>query len=85
MKKSPHSAKKPDPLVSDLKTMDYEACLKLQHAVHGERVEGLLPDASSVRRAVEMGFQGVVSGPFVRSSFHAGEIFEKMKNQGVRA
>jgi len=34
----------PDPLVSDLKTMDYEACLKLQHAVHGARVEGLLPD-----------------------------------------
>ena len=34
----------PDPLVSDLKIMDYEACLKLQHAVHGARVEGLLPD-----------------------------------------
>ena len=44
LKKSPHSAKMPDPLVSDLKTMDYEACLKLQHAVHGARVEGLLPD-----------------------------------------
>ncbi|MBT3259325.1 MAG: lipoyl(octanoyl) transferase LipB [Deltaproteobacteria bacterium] len=34
----------PDPIYSDLKTMDYEACLKLQHAVHGARVEGLLPD-----------------------------------------
>ena len=34
----------PDPIYSDLKTMDYDACLKLQHAVHGARVEGLLPD-----------------------------------------
>ncbi|EFK06691.1 lipoyl(octanoyl) transferase [delta proteobacterium NaphS2] len=34
----------PDPLVSDLKTMDYAACLKLQRAVHGARVEGLIPD-----------------------------------------
>ena len=34
----------PDPLVSDLNTMDYETCLKLQRAVHGARVEGLLPD-----------------------------------------
>jgi len=44
LKKSPPNAKMPDPLVSDLKIMDYEACLKLQHAVHGARVEGLLPD-----------------------------------------
>ena len=44
LKKSPPNAKMPDPLVSDLKTMDYEACLKLQHAVHGARAEGLLPD-----------------------------------------
>ncbi len=44
LKKSPPNARMPDPLVSDLKTMDYEACLKLQHAVHGARVEGLLPD-----------------------------------------
>ncbi len=29
--------------------------------------------------AHEMGFQGVASGPFVRSSFHAGEMFLKMK------
>ena len=29
--------------------------------------------------AYEMGFQGVASGPFVRSSFHAGELFIKMK------
>ena len=34
----------PDPIYSDLKTMDYEACLKLQHAVHGARAEDLLPD-----------------------------------------
>ena len=34
----------PDPLVSDLKTMDYAACLKLQRAVHGARVKGLIPD-----------------------------------------
>jgi lipoic acid synthetase len=32
------------------------------------------------KTAYEMGFQGVASGPFVRSSFHAGEMFEKMKN-----
>ncbi len=29
--------------------------------------------------AFEMGFQGVASGPFVRSSFHAGEMFEKSR------
>ena len=29
--------------------------------------------------AYGMGFQGVASGPFVRSSFHAGEMFQKMK------
>ena len=34
----------PDPLVSDLKTMDYAACLKLQRAVHGAHVNGLIPD-----------------------------------------
>ena len=34
----------PDPIYSDLNIMDYEACLKLQHAVHGARAEGLLPD-----------------------------------------
>ena len=34
----------PNPLYSDLKTMGHEVCLKLQHAVHGARVEGLLPD-----------------------------------------
>jgi lipoyl(octanoyl) transferase len=34
----------PDPIVSDLETFDYETCLKLQHAVHEARVEGLLPD-----------------------------------------
>jgi len=44
LKKSPPNAKMPDPLVSDLKTMDYETCLKLQHKVHGARVQGLLPD-----------------------------------------
>ncbi|HKI48077.1 MAG TPA: lipoyl(octanoyl) transferase LipB [Desulfobacteria bacterium] len=44
MKKLPPSAKMPDPIVSDLGTLDYEACLGLQHAVHGTRVEGLLPD-----------------------------------------
>jgi len=30
--------------------------------------------------ALDMGFCGVASGPFVRSSFHAGEMFEKMKS-----
>ena len=34
----------PNPIVSDLKTMDYNKCLKLQRAVHGARAEGLLPD-----------------------------------------
>jgi lipoic acid synthetase len=29
--------------------------------------------------ALDMGFRGVASGPFVRSSFHAGEMFEKSK------
>ncbi len=29
--------------------------------------------------ALEMGFRGVASGPFVRSSYHAGEMFEKSK------
>jgi len=32
------------------------------------------------KTALEMGFQGVASGPFVRSSFHADEMFEKMKS-----
>ena len=31
------------------------------------------------KTAYKMGFQGVASGPFVRSSFHAGELFENMK------
>jgi lipoic acid synthetase len=31
------------------------------------------------KSAYEMGFLGVASGPFVRSSFHAGEMFMKMK------
>ena len=44
LKKSNLSLKMPDPIVSDLKTMDYEACLQLQHAVHGARAEELLPD-----------------------------------------
>ena len=34
----------PDPIVSDLKTMDYQVCLRLQHAVHGARAARLLPD-----------------------------------------
>jgi lipoyl(octanoyl) transferase len=34
----------PDPIYSDLQTMDYRACLNLQHAVHGARAEDLLPD-----------------------------------------
>ena len=34
----------PNPIVSDLKYMDYQECLELQHAVHGARAEGLLPD-----------------------------------------
>ncbi len=29
--------------------------------------------------ALAMGFQGVASGPFVRSSFHAGDMFETLK------
>ena len=29
------------------------------------------------RTALAMGFHGVASGPFVRSSYHAGEMFEK--------
>jgi lipoic acid synthetase len=29
--------------------------------------------------ALTMGFQGVASGPFVRSSFHAGDMFETLK------
>ncbi len=33
------------------------------------------------KTALEMGFTGVASGPFVRSSFHAGEMFEKMESQ----
>ena len=34
----------PNPILSDLKYMDYQECLELQHAVHHARVEGLLPD-----------------------------------------
>ncbi len=36
--------KMPNPIVSDLKTIAYPACLRLQHAVHGACAEGLLPD-----------------------------------------
>ena len=32
------------------------------------------------KTAYKMGFQGVAAGPFVRSSFHAGELFESMKS-----
>lgn len=34
----------PEPVYSDLETMDYEACLELQRAIHGARAQGLLPD-----------------------------------------
>jgi lipoate-protein ligase B len=34
----------PNPIYSDLNQMEYEACLNLQHAVHGARVGDLLPD-----------------------------------------
>ncbi len=34
----------PEAFFSDLKTLDYKACLELQHAVHGARVRGMLPD-----------------------------------------
>jgi lipoyl(octanoyl) transferase len=44
LKKSHQGARMPDPMVSDLKTMDYVACLKLQRAVHGARFEGRIPD-----------------------------------------
>ena len=30
------------------------------------------------KTALEMGFEGVASGPFVRSSFHAGEMYDKL-------
>ena len=33
-------------------------------------------------KALEMGFRQVVSGPFVRSSYHAGELFRLMKAAG---
>ncbi len=33
-----------DAFFSDLKTIDYEKCLALQRAIHGSRIEGLLPD-----------------------------------------
>ena len=36
--------KLPNPIVSDQKTIAYPACLRLQHAVHSARAEGLLPD-----------------------------------------
>jgi len=29
------------------------------------------------KKALELGFRGVASGPFVRSSYHAQEIFER--------
>ena len=44
LKKYPPGARMPDPIYSDLNVMDYETCLNLQHAVHGARAEGLLPD-----------------------------------------
>ena len=31
--------------------------------------------------ALKMGFQGVASGPFVRSSFHAGELYKSQKTK----
>ncbi len=34
----------PNPIVSDLKTIAYPACLRLQHAIHGARAASLLPD-----------------------------------------
>jgi lipoyl synthase len=35
------------------------------------------------RIAQDMGFRGVASGPFVRSSFHASQMFESCANKGV--
>jgi lipoate synthase len=32
--------------------------------------------SSALKKAEEMGFKSVASGPFVRSSFHASEMFE---------
>ena len=52
---------------------------------HYPVVEYVPPDAFNKwgKTALEMGFQGVASGPFVRSSFHAGEMFEKMKQKHI--
>lgn len=49
---------------------------------HHPVVEYVPPDTFNKwkKTALEMGFHGVASGPFVRSSFHAGEMFEKMKS-----
>jgi lipoic acid synthetase len=35
------------------------------------------------RIAQDMGFKGVASGPFVRSSFHASQMFENHTNHQV--
>jgi lipoic acid synthetase len=32
------------------------------------------------RKALDMGFRGVASGPFVRSSYHAKDLYENEKN-----
>jgi len=52
---------------------------------HYPVVEYVPPDTFNKwgKTALEMGFQGVASGPFVRSSFHAGEMFEKIKQKHV--
>ncbi len=48
-------------------------------ANHHPVVEYVSPERFSKweKTALEMGFAGVASGPFVRSSFHAGEMFDR--------
>jgi lipoic acid synthetase len=48
-------------------------------------VERFLPPEefqSWQEKAVDMGFRQVVSGPFVRSSYHAGSLFRAMQSSG---
>ncbi|RJP77392.1 MAG: lipoyl synthase [Desulfobacteraceae bacterium] len=50
-------------------------------------VERFLPPEefqSWQEKATAMGFQQVVSGPFVRSSYHAGSLFRAMQSSGKR-
>jgi len=51
--------------------------LPVERYVHPDEFEAWREESSA------LGFRGVASGPFVRSSYHAGELYECMEQRAL--